>query len=137
MPENCEEQRSESEAALVNDYPKLFAGVKKPMATSCMAYGMEIGLGWHGLVRQMSEELKDLDVQYAQVKEKFGVLRVYLDQGPDLTSADYDKAQAAVEKYEALSATTCETCGKPGSLVVVNGWSSTLCPEHHEQRKRD
>lgn len=57
-----------------------------------------------------------------QVKEKFGTLRFYIDNGNDL-------AYALVDFAEAMSETTCEVCGNKGTLYPL-GWMRTLCREH-------
>lgn len=58
----------------------------------------------------------------AQVKEKFGTLRFYIDNGNDT-------AHALVDFAEAMSETTCEHCGNKGTLYPL-GWVRTLCREH-------
>ena len=52
---------------------------------------------------------------FAQVKEKFGGLRVYMNQ----TTPGIDEAiDAATEQ----ASTTCEKCGKKGSLREHGWW---------------
>jgi hypothetical protein len=58
-----------------------------------------------------------------QVKEKFGTLRFYTEGGDDYT--DGVGAMA-----EAMSATTCEVCGKLGKLND-EGWIQCRCEEHN------
>jgi hypothetical protein len=92
--------------------------------------------GWYDLVYQLSEELTDLygklfelDVFFegndcvfpvvAQVKEKFGGLRFYVNWAND----DIDKV---IREYEDGSLQVCEFCGNIGK--VRNGsWIKTRC----------
>jgi hypothetical protein len=57
-----------------------------------------------------------------QVKEKFGTLRFYIENGKD---SDYDIASFA----ESMSEVTCEKCGNIGTTYTM-GWHKTLCKEH-------
>lgn len=65
--------------------------------------------------------------RFIQIKEKFGVLRVYLDHADERIVALTDTA-------ETLSKTTCEECGAPGQLRS-GGWLKTLCDEHARPAK--
>ena len=68
------------------------------------------------------EEAKESMPRVAQIKEKFGTLRFYIDYGGP-------EAQAIVNFAEAMSATTCEVCGNLGQPFRI-GWHRTLCREH-------
>ncbi len=89
---------------------------------------------------QMFEELRDILIKYnflddyriAQLKEKFGSIRLY-DNG--IPPAMHDEYYAWMKKYEDLSEETCISCGKPGKMVTV-GWISPYCEEcFHEYYK--
>ena len=69
----------------------------------------------------MEEEKEKLPV-FVQIKEKFGSLRLYMD------NAD-ERANAIASTVEALSEMTCEDCGNSGMTYQI-GWHKTLCPEH-------
>jgi hypothetical protein len=58
----------------------------------------------------------------AQVKEKFGGLRFYVDGGTP-------EHRACIALTERLSYCTCEQCGAAGQSYNL-GWVRTLCPEH-------
>lgn len=60
-----------------------------------------------------------------QVKEKFGTLRFYVSRATD-------KQYNYITFAEAMSAVTCETCGKPGKLFQ-RGWHYTACNEHAKE----
>jgi hypothetical protein len=57
-----------------------------------------------------------------QVKEKYGTLRFYINGGTDVHYAYIDMATA-------MSAVTCEVCGKRGKQSY-GGWVVTRCKEH-------
>lgn len=57
-----------------------------------------------------------------QVKSKFGGLRFYVRGGTDAH-------HACVQFAEALSLSTCEVCGAPGTRRTA-GWIQTLCDVH-------
>jgi len=64
-----------------------------------------------------------------QVKEKFGTLRVYLD--------NYDDVIAEISNFAAtMSVTTCEECGNIGERRKLS-WIKTLCDEHHALRLQE
>ena len=56
----------------------------------------------------------------SQVKEKFGTLRVYLDEHNDTWSR-------LVDECEAASCDVCAFCGGQGRLIRDRGWFQTLC----------
>lgn len=62
----------------------------------------------------------------AQVKEKFGTLRVYLDGGSNTP-------RGIAEMAEKMSEVTCEACGNKGKLYTM-GWHKTVCYEHAIER---
>ena len=64
--------------------------------------------------------------EVAQVKEKFGTLRFYMDGSSD--EVDVLIGAAVLESSE-----TGEKCGEPGTLRA-NVWFKTLCDEHDRLR---
>jgi len=83
------------------------------------------------------------DYRVLQTKEKFGGLRAYIapphDEGIQPEQAAARKQAYALEyKYEALSHTVCEYCGKQGTnRPDKHGWYKTFCEEHHQRRADD
>jgi hypothetical protein len=65
-------------------------------------------------------------VSIAQIKEKFGGLRFYVDGGSD-------KLHAAIEAAERKSLTICEKCGNPGEPAGLD-WIKTLCTKCRKER---
>lgn len=62
----------------------------------------------------------------AQVKEKFGGLRFYVN-GANEEHYNY------ILFAENMSYRTCEVCGSPGKLYT-QGWHTTLCEHHAKER---
>jgi hypothetical protein len=71
-----------------------------------------VGAGWVPVLDKLFEKLVALgwDRQIAQIKEKCGNLRVYLNSyTPEM--------RAAIEEAEAEASETCEVCGIKGSFA--------------------
>lgn len=122
---------------LYNKYPYLFERRHLPMADSCMHWGISCHDGWNDLIDQMSAELTSVapSIQYEQIKEKFGLLRVYLHGH---SNEERELAYDIIKKYEVLSGTVCETCGKTGIERSHNGWLIVQCDDceraYHKKR---
>lgn len=80
-----------------------------------------VDLGWIPILDDLARDLYALGWtgKVAQIKEKFGTLRFYIDGG---TEAMY----ACIDQAERRSASTCEVCGTAGELRG-GGWLKTLC----------
>lgn len=90
-----------------------------------------VGKGWHSLLDVV---FNALSVYYtakttstphpyvSQVKEKFGRLRVYIENSDEFA----DGIVVAVEK---MSACICEDCGRPGTIGGAT-WLRVTCEEH-------
>ena len=93
---------------------------------------ISIDEGWYNLVYDCHNELKIIDPLYRilQIKEKFGLLRFYVQPSEEYCrTPDFDKRyiRTTVEKYEHLSAITCEATGAPGILMKSpTGYLKTL-----------
>jgi hypothetical protein len=59
----------------------------------------------------------------AQIKEKFGGLRYYVDDLPN-------ELYPLVSFVESFSFSICETCGNPGQLRTDSSYLLTLCDSH-------
>lgn len=84
-----------------------------------------VGPGWIPLVETAIKEINMVDpnIKIDQIKEKFGILTIYLDQYNN-------QIINIIHKYETMSGYVCECCGKPGQLRKT-GWIKTLCDEHY------
>jgi hypothetical protein len=91
--------------------------------------GVNVNVGWLPLVKTLIEELIEAgwNREVAQIKEKFGTLRFYID---DATDAQYE----IIRKYENISGETCEVCGNPG-VIRGGSWLKCLCDEHSEGKE--
>ena len=134
----------EKDKALCAKYPKIFRDRSRSMQETCMCWGFEHGDGWYDIIdslcstiqhhldwKRSSDKFKSMpdeewdeshQVVAAQVKEKFGGLRFYINGGDDFV-------EGAIALAESLSLRTCEECGAPGSRRS-GGWIRTLCDSH-------
>jgi len=146
----------EKDAELCSKYPKIFRDRNASPQETCMCWGLDVGDGWYDLIdalcssiqnqvdnilRRQAFDLKsgrisaedvvpdeDIQVVAAQVKEKFGGLRFYVN-GCD------DAVRGMIDMAEAMSFRICESCGGPGK-PDGDGWISTLCDPCREKRER-
>lgn len=100
---------------LIEKYSTLYANIAR----------IECGPGWYNLLDELSAKLEPLGVRARQVKEKFGGLRFYVEQGAP------EEALLFIEQAEALSLDVCEECGAPGALVGTM-YVRTVCGRHAE-----
>jgi hypothetical protein len=97
----------------------------------------DVGPGWLAILSALHEKLMEQAPAYevAQVKEKFGGLRVYLHY--DVDSLNGSRIDELVNAAETMADATCERCGGPGTLRQ-GGWLLTLCDncqKEHELAK--
>ena len=125
---------------LCEKYPNLYRDRHKSMHETCMCWGFTCGDGWYDLIDDLSAKLEaeivklkengtatDVLPVAAQVKEKFGGLRIYVDFA---TEEMYDM----IDEAEKKSYTICEECGAEGK-VRSGGWIRTLCDDCDKARK--
>ena len=131
---------------LVKAYPKIFKNVGGDETKTCMAHGIQCNDGWYDLLdtlchtmqrwcdaentRYITETDKyefvvEGDPEYvqvvaAQVKEKMGTLRFYVD-GADATT------EGMIQMAEQMSTRICELCGSPAKTSRDSGWWHTTC----------
>ena len=78
-----------------------------------------VGAGWQALLAPVLACAARKGLALHQIKEKFGILRVYADSDPELDEA--------IRVAEAASAAVCEDCGAPGTGTSDRRWRKTLC----------
>jgi len=61
-------------------------------------------------------------VEFIQVKEKFGTLRIYKMGGNNITDE-------LIEFVEVLSGSVCEYCGTMKNVSQTKGWIKTICED--------
>ena len=125
----------ELDKQLCEKYPELFKDRHADKRKTLMCWGFDCGDGWYGIIDDLCHNIMALCLDtntivptVAQVKEKFGGLRFYLDS----YSVDMDKA---VTDAERISFSTCEVCGTAGK-TRSGGWMKTLCDIHHAEREK-
>ena len=84
--------------------------------------------GWNLLIKNLIQDLIRLgwNKEVIQVKEKFGGLRFYINEGTD-------EIHQRIGQAELESMKTCEITGRPGKLRTDIGWYRTLCGEEYER----
>lgn len=104
---------------------------------------LSIGLGWHALLEELCfklEKLCEADVKLHasavsdppyifSMKEKYGELNITVFgslESPGLNEQVFN----LVLKYESLSSSVCEQCGREGK-PTSGGWIKTLCKDHN------
>lgn len=116
--------KKELQLKLVSDFPQIFQDFRGDPTKTCMAWGLEVGDGWHDLIRRLCEDVMTMNppetFKALQVKEKFGGLRFYVAGGSQEISNRIDAAER--ESYK-----TCETCGSTESVTSTGSWITTLC----------
>ncbi|MFJ2712272.1 antitoxin Xre/MbcA/ParS toxin-binding domain-containing protein [Pseudomonas sp. NPDC087346] len=91
-------------------------------------FGFECMDGWSDLIEgslQLIQRYVGLasDVKITQVKEKFGLLRIYQRGGEE-------KVCQVLDICELVSSCVCELCGKSGNLTMSDGWILARCDKH-------
>lgn len=124
---------------LKDKYQVLFSN-KRSIGTPFYYGGhFECGDGWYDILDEAAAKIMALDKKnppsVAQIKEKFGQLRIYLvlDHADRADKAYSKKIYRITDDAEKKSATTCETCGAPGT-VQGKDWLYTSCEEHKRKK---
>lgn len=98
----------------------------------------DIPEGWaKAFGEQMCDELLEIlkegdyvdEYQIIQIKEKYGMLRIYSNGVPENIS---DKHHEWLRKYEELSEKTCINCGAP-AVCMTKGWIMPVCQSCYDE----
>jgi hypothetical protein len=133
--------RDELDRLLCERYPKIFKMRNASMQETCMCWGFSHGDGWFDIIDSACKNIQhhidwkqkqtpydkmtqqEFEAEHqpvaAQVKEKFGGLRFYVDNCDDYV-------RGVIAMAESMSYRTCEHCGSPGKQTG-KGWIKTLC----------
>lgn len=86
-----------------------------------------VGEGWFKIVSDLVDTLNAFGKPYtvAQVKEKFGGLRFYINEPDDKSIAEMMRAR--IYAAEARSLKTCDRCGRPAEQRRQHYWIYTVC----------
>ena len=117
-------------------------------------FGIECGEGWLELIdilcnyfehKLISKEATF--IHFAQIKEKFGLLRVYFDlelptprKGTD-PNKTFTEIHQTVSTMEGVSSIVCEDCGQMKhegfnvEMRSLSGWKMTKCDKCFEELK--
>lgn len=92
--------------------------------------GWQCASGWTEILNDLHRELLEIYPRYTvfQIKEKFGGLRVYLDDRFGMEELE-ERMEERIRVAEIRASRTCEVCGEPGKLVGTS-WYRTLCESH-------
>lgn len=86
---------------------------------------IECGNGWKKILIDLLTAIREKEISdftFVQIKEKFGLLRIYYDGPPN------QELDILIQNAEFSSASICEACGEPNSVrSTVKGWIKTLC----------
>lgn len=102
----------------------------------------DLAPGWYQVVDQLCARIEatlspaDLrKVQLAQLKEKFGTLRIHVDYRGSHTSPAWTAVRALVVAAQEVADKTCQDCGAAGELRDASGYYLTLCDIHLATRQ--
>ena len=134
---------------LFNNYPKIFVNKYKSPHEFPMAFGIDFDDGWFWLLDGLCESIQSYinlnhksQIRAMQIKEKFGRLRFYHDNGygyawensepedtMELDSTEY--IDGMISLAENLSGTICEICGTTKEIGISVDWIKTICQTCH------
>lgn len=118
------------EKSLLERYPSFFPNIYGNPVKTSLAFGLECDNGWFSIVEELCEKiasLGDIGFEFTQIKEKWGLLRVYYIFRAENEHWDWDKIDKLIDIAETKSKHTCEHCGSNDDVSQTNGWIKTLC----------
>src|SRR4029077_3168636 len=97
---------------------------------------IDVNDGWYdlldGLCLQLERERLEAEskmkgpkatLEINQIKEKFGMLRVYVNMSSSISNNVFD----LIEQAEIASSSICEDCGAPGKIVNNKSYLRIAC----------
>lgn len=127
--------RKDLDEQLCREFPNLYRQRNASMQETCMCWGFDCDSGWFQLIYDLSKRLEAEILKQpkeqrkhfcaSQVKEKYGMLRAYLE-------CSTDKMEELIREAEEKSGKTCEVCGAPGKIRVHHNWYYCSCEEHEK-----
>lgn len=115
---------------LFKKYPKIFKQTNSLITQSCMGFGVETPSSWYWIIDNLcnsiqtyinnNKHLKIEQLQFTQLKEKFGTGRFYY-QGGDR------KIDGMIQLAENMTSSICACCGSINDIKETQGWISFLC----------
>jgi len=124
--------KKELELKLVEKYPRLLKDYGGDPRVTCLAWGMECGDGWYDVIDEALHMINQVcikfgyeDIVVAQIKEKFGQLRIYMTYG-ECDTVVLKIIECITEAALQKSLNTCELTGNYGVLCKRGSWVKTL-----------
>lgn len=94
-------------------------------------FGIECREGWKHLYQPIIDYANEHNIEISQVKEKFGLLTIYLEEYDDTV-------RQMIREAEKKSYNTCEICGKHiDKPISENYWIYAECEDCHNKWKED
>lgn len=112
----------------------LYVGYSEDKVEYNFTWEDELPEGWRiAFCPQIWDELKTIlekanyvnDFRFAQIKEKYGTLRLYHCGVPEEI---FEEICAWESKYDKLSENVCIHCGKPATYMTT-GWITFICED--------
>lgn len=126
-----------SSTEIITEYPELYGIPPFDPMKSLLCFGFECGKGWYPLLEELSKELSIevkksnlKEFRVTQVKEKFGTLRFYADNGND-------KTRDLINDAESKSAKTCMTCGAEAAVRYNTGYVTCICDSCEKKKQEE
>ena len=123
----------EFEAILIKEFPEMYKNMNSDEYVICLAYGLETPTGWNSLIYILSKKIykfcKDAKIDFpivAQVKEKFGGLRFYLESSTCKEIDDF------ISEAEHISYYICYKCGMFYDITKEHNY---LCEDCSKNRR--
>ena len=125
--------KQELDEQLCREFPNLYRNRHGLRRETCMRFGFSCGDGWFDIIYELSKKLEALILEMpeeeresccaAQVKEKFGGLRFYMD-------GSTDEIWKLAGEAESKSYEICEDCGSEEGVENLGhggNWLRSLC----------
>lgn len=136
----------ELENKLYEKYPKIFRQKDWTMDRTAMCWGINCGNGWYDLIDRLCDAIQlyvdsrinnaqwessktgnefnpqSIQVEAAQVKEKYGTLRFYVDNADEFVNG-------LIYMASCMSINTCIDCGSNHNIKTTPGWIQPLCDD--------
>lgn len=89
------------------------------------AFDVSLPEGWYEITREACDAIVRVDptARVAQLKEKFGGVRMYMNKSAHTT-------HTVIQELEIRSVRTCQKCGAEGKRTQKKWLVATLCEEH-------
>jgi hypothetical protein len=113
------------------------------LCSDTSVFKFQCGDGWVRLIYELLETLEKYILDHElpkgtypvvlQIKEKFGLLRFYINNASpsDTNYSTWSAMYDMIDKTEDQSIRICEECGEIGWLAKSEtGWLKTRCSEH-------